>query len=305
MRVGLISKPEHCRPHVRAIKALGVKVEVLGGDPGLTIPRRVDAVVVRTCSISHAAFNVAKAWERDGGTAFFVEGANKAAEAVKEWMDMTLRNLLNQMMDKFGWVHWYLVCKWSPVERKAIGYTGYEKEIEELHTVTPSGVRTAILDLARARGWGKHHLSDANGGTPGRPIQVWAGPDADPKTLNAFTRHVGKQKSKGTEHTEAAAMAVVEAPQMGKVVGEVKAQCDANTQAILEVMDEQRTGAERHDLLLVTTCELADRILVLEEGRGLTTNQTTNPFAVIEDFKRRLAESGFRGTLTLTIGEAE
>ena len=30
MRVGLISKPEHCRPHAKAIKALGVKVEVLG-----------------------------------------------------------------------------------------------------------------------------------------------------------------------------------------------------------------------------------------------------------------------------------
>ena len=87
------------------------------------------------------------------------------------------------------------------------------------------------------------------------------------------------------------------------VVGEVKAQCDANTQAILEVMDEQKAQGERHSVLLVSTCELAERILVLEESRGLTTNQTSNPFEVIEDFKRRLAESGFRGTLTLTIGE--
>jgi hypothetical protein len=46
---------------------------------------------------------------------------------------------------------------------------------------------------------------------------------------------------------------------------------------------------------------------LMEQIEALKTKKAkdgpANPFEVIEDFKRRLAESGFRGTLTLTIGE--
>ena len=350
MRIGLISKPEHCRPHAKALKALGVKVEVFGGDPGLTIPSRVDALVVRTCSISHSAFAIAKTWERDGGTVFYVEGAKKAAKAVKEWMDMTLRNLIGQMMDKYGWAHWYVLCKWSPEDRKAIGYVGYEKGIASLNHITPSGVRTAILSQARERKWEKSHLSAANGGSPGRPVQVWAGPDADPKTLNAFSNLVAQKKAgNASEYPDGvtvsdASIEPEEKPTTPKKTtpksdgAETKVQCESNTQALLEVMSDMETLEGRLEALRewgargwegkqtlenrveclesrvqcledrslphrVFLTAIEERISVLEEGGGSAKSQSTNPFEVIEDFKRKLSASGFRGTLTLTVGE--
>ena len=367
MKIGLISKPEHCRPHAKALKALGVKVEVFGGDPGLTIPSRVDALVVRTCSISHSAFAIAKTWERDGGTVFYVEGAKKAAKAVKEWMDMTLRNLIGQMMDKYGWAHWYVLCKWSPEDRKAIGYVGYEKGIASLNHITPSGVRTAILSQARERKWRKSHLSAANGGSPGRPVQVWAGPDADPKTLNAFS-NLAAQKKAGKDHKYPDGVTVPEYPLSADNIrnllnvpvsdasiepeekpttpkkttpksdgAETKVQCESNTQALLEVMSDMETLEGRLEALrewgargwegkqtlenrveclesrvqcledrsvgVLSLTAIEERISVLEESRGPAKSQSTNPFAVIEDFKRKLSASGFRGTLTLTVGE--
>ena len=46
---------------------------------------------------------------------------------------------------------------------------------------------------------------------------------------------------------------------------------------------------------------IEERISALEEGSGPVKSQSTNPFEVIEDFKRKLSASGFRGTLTLEI----
>lgn len=63
MKVGLISKIEHCGPHKAAIEELGHTVKVLGGNPR-SIPASVDAVVIRIRSCSHPASDVAQAWKR-------------------------------------------------------------------------------------------------------------------------------------------------------------------------------------------------------------------------------------------------
>ena len=400
MRVGLISKPEHCRPHVKAIKALGVKVEVLGGDPGLTIPRRVDAVVVRTCSISHSAFGTAKAWEREGGTVFYVEGAAKAAEAVEEWMAGEVREALNKLMDKHGWMHWYLPCRWDQSERTMLGFND-PALFKVFDGVSDGTIRGAIASLAKRRGWEKVHQGDANAGFPGRPIQVWVveklSQDAE-RALNTFLVQVSQMRAASggklpkvgepsePEVSEPSEPEVSELPTSDIVVEDIKTEVDSNTRDILGVLNEvaaiqdklkeavssseferavtgaaaargvlsQALSAVEKDLkylkgnignALVEMMEhidkiqgrcvvleskaatssglvgriklleemppspfgsewesaIEERISALEEGGGSAKSQSANPFEVIEEFKRKLSASGFRGTLTLEI----
>jgi len=408
MRVGLISKPEHCRPHVKAIKALGLKVEVLGGDPGLTIPSRVDVVVVRPCSISHSAFNVAKAWEREGGTVLYVEGAVKAAEAVEEMMAGEVRGALNKLMDKHGWIHWYLPCQWDGPERAALGF--HDPALFKVFDGVPKGtIRGAIASLAKRRGWQKVSQGDATAGFPGRPIQVWVAEDITPeagRALDTFLVQVSRMRAASGPRRMQGALGPelpkvegplepeeVSKPELSKpevaellipevyellisngVVADIKTEVDSNTRDILGVLGEvseiqnklneavssseferrsQALAAVEKDLKdlkgsidnalvemmdhidrvrdrcavleskAATSSGLAnrikaledrsvgaafrtaieERISALEEGSGPAESQSTDPFKAIEDIKRKLSASGFRGTLTLTIGE--
>jgi hypothetical protein len=187
MRVGLLSKPEHCRPHVKALKALGLKVDVLGGDPGTKIPARIDILVVRACSISHDAFGVAKAWERDGGTVFYEEGATRCAEVVEEWMSTTVRAALKVLLEWKGWFHWYIPCTLSDAQCKSLGLTSaqFAEALKSLKGVSPGTIRGAIASIAKKKGWKKIHRGDANAGFPGRPIQIWAHPSLEKKETHA------------------------------------------------------------------------------------------------------------------------
>ena len=187
MRVGLLSKPEHCRPHAKALKALGLKVDVLGGDPGIKIPARIDILVVRACSISHDAFWAAKAWERDGGTVFFEEGATRCAEVVEEWMATTVRAALKVLMEWKGWFHWYIPCNLSDAQCRSLGLTSpqFAEALKSLKGVSPGTIRGAIASLAKKKGWKKIHRGDANAGFPGRPIQIWASPSMDKPGVHA------------------------------------------------------------------------------------------------------------------------
>jgi len=72
MKFGIVSKEEHCKPHKKALIRLGHKVKVLGGDDGLSIPRSIDALILRVQSCSHAASDVALQWHRDNPTALFI-----------------------------------------------------------------------------------------------------------------------------------------------------------------------------------------------------------------------------------------
>jgi hypothetical protein len=387
MRVGLISKPEHCRPHVKAIKALGVKVEVFGGDPGLAIPSRVDALVVRTCSVSHAAFNAAKAWEREGGTVFYIEGAAKAAEAVEDWVAGKVRDALDKLMDKHGWMHWYLPCRWDESARTMLGFND-PASFKVFDGVSYGTIRGAIASLAKRRGWEKVHQGDANAGFPGRPIQIWVAKkisqDAE-RALASFLVQVSQMRAAAggrlpkvgePSEPEVSEPEVSELPTSDVVVEDIKTEVDSNTRDILAVLNEVseiqnklKEAVSKSELepaiLTLSAVEkdlkylksnlgdaliemrghidkiqgrcvvleskaatssglvgriklleespspfgsewesaIEERISALEEGGGSAKSQSTNPFEVIEDFKRKLAASGFRGTLTLTIGE--
>lgn len=63
MKVGLLSKLPHCKPHVDAIRELGFQVKKLGPSP-TSIPQSVDILVVRVDSVSHGGDAVARKWAR-------------------------------------------------------------------------------------------------------------------------------------------------------------------------------------------------------------------------------------------------
>ena len=65
MLIGVVSKPEHCKPHLKALRKMGHRAVCLGGR-GVTIPANMDVVVLRTQSCSHGASDQAFAWSREG-----------------------------------------------------------------------------------------------------------------------------------------------------------------------------------------------------------------------------------------------
>lgn len=382
MRVGLVSKPEHCRPHAKAIKALGVKVEVLGGDPTMTIPNRVDVVVVRTCSISHTAFGKAKAWERDGGTVFYEEGATKAAQAVQEFIVATATKKVMGVMEKVSWVHWHLLLSLSDDARTQIGVGHINDEMAPFIGMAPSTVRGAINKASVALGWKR--IQRAVNTSSGRPVTIHINPKApDTKVreqqVDLFVKEIhAMQAPKPDKEPDILKVReqLLEAEKERSEPSEVpsKTVVDANTEGILTVMADMDTlrsaieeakdlGQSERTKIRKMYDDLSRRCAVLEAKASVTTSLETrlrnvegkmqnlinrpqaspttvmggksdtakrfeelraemkaevqkaaemmaqnaspsiNPFDVIEKFKSALASSGFRGTLSLTIGE--
>ena len=176
MRIGLVSKSEHCRPHAQALKGLGVKVKVLGGDVGLTIPQRMDALVVRTCSISHAAFNVAKAWERAGGKVFYIEGAGAAAKAVEEWMMDSQIVKMKLLMNRLGWCHWHIIKSLDHETFVRLGIKAEWDKAQEFAEMNPSTVRGLIKRAAEEMKWESISLHPTQVPRRGRPYTFYTKP---------------------------------------------------------------------------------------------------------------------------------
>ena len=63
MKVGLISKLPHCKPHARVIQGMGFELKKLGPSP-TRIPKSLDILVVRVDSVSHGGDAVARKWAR-------------------------------------------------------------------------------------------------------------------------------------------------------------------------------------------------------------------------------------------------
>ena len=84
MRIGIVSKPQHCKNHIRRLTAEGFEVECLGGNPN-TIPPGVELVVLRTDSCSHGASDTVFKWKRDTQRPIVVEnGFSGILKALKE-----------------------------------------------------------------------------------------------------------------------------------------------------------------------------------------------------------------------------
>lgn len=71
--VGLISKPEHCKPHLQALLNKGYDAVCLGGDTGIFFPEDLEVVVLRTQSCSHGASAQAFAHARKTGKPLIVK----------------------------------------------------------------------------------------------------------------------------------------------------------------------------------------------------------------------------------------
>ena len=65
MKVGIISKEEHCKPHAKAIRAAGHEVKLLGGGPLVDVSPSIEVLVCRTASCAHSADATARAVKRE------------------------------------------------------------------------------------------------------------------------------------------------------------------------------------------------------------------------------------------------
>ena len=65
MRIGIISKPEHCKAHAAGLTSDGHSVVVIGGGKNPSVPDAVEVLILRTASCSHGASDVAFAWARE------------------------------------------------------------------------------------------------------------------------------------------------------------------------------------------------------------------------------------------------
>jgi hypothetical protein len=105
-RIGLVSSEEHCKPHAEALRKAGFKVDILGGDPGLVLPTRCDAFIVRVCSISHAAFDVVNEEKRKGSRpVWFLKGVAHVRKLAQEIKTMSLRHTIRTLVEANGWFH--------------------------------------------------------------------------------------------------------------------------------------------------------------------------------------------------------
>ena len=81
--VGIISKADHCKTHVRELTRLGYRVVNLGPNPA-TIPPRIDVTVCRRISSSKAAYRLAQDHKQSGATVIFEDGVGGVVSAVRE-----------------------------------------------------------------------------------------------------------------------------------------------------------------------------------------------------------------------------
>lgn len=72
MKIGIVSKPEHCKPHVRALEELNHQVVVLGSKD-IDLPPSFDLIVCRAVSCSHQAFWDCSEAKREGRRVIFEE----------------------------------------------------------------------------------------------------------------------------------------------------------------------------------------------------------------------------------------
>lgn len=102
MKVGLISKLPHCKPHVGAIKELGFEVKKLGPSP-TGIPKSVDILVVRVDSVSHGGDAVARKWARSTNKPVVYE--NGVSGIRRELSAMTIKNNLRTPPKAAPWAN--------------------------------------------------------------------------------------------------------------------------------------------------------------------------------------------------------
>lgn len=89
MRVGIISKEEHCKPHAKAIRGAGHDVKLLGGGPAVDVSPSIDVLVCRTVSCAHSADATARSVQREGRIpVIFEDSVTRIMAALTKLTDM-------------------------------------------------------------------------------------------------------------------------------------------------------------------------------------------------------------------------
>ena len=84
MLIGIVSKPEHCKPHMKALAKEGHEVRLLGGESCAPYPPSLDLIVCRPASCSHQAFWEAAEAKRNGERVIFENSVTKIVRSVRD-----------------------------------------------------------------------------------------------------------------------------------------------------------------------------------------------------------------------------
>lgn len=82
MKIGIISKEVHAKPHAQQLIAAGHEVIMLGGSPA-SLPKTLDVIVCRTVSCSHAASALATKARREGRKVLFMDSVSSITTEVE------------------------------------------------------------------------------------------------------------------------------------------------------------------------------------------------------------------------------
>ena len=83
MKIGMVSKPEPCKPHMKALVDRGHEVVCLGTEK-VDFPPSYDVFVCRPDSVSHQAFWDASGVKKDGREVIFENSVTKIVKAVEK-----------------------------------------------------------------------------------------------------------------------------------------------------------------------------------------------------------------------------
>tara|TARA_Y100000310_G_scaffold115743_1_gene114338 strand:+ start:2326 stop:3225 length:900 start_codon:yes stop_codon:yes gene_type:complete len=138
--IGIISKKDHCKSHVAALKKRGYRVRVLGDRP-TKVPSSIDLLMCRTLSCSHLGSDVALAHKRAGYPVLMANSVTKLLRYLeglnmeKDWSNATGRELVEETLRVLGFFAPALTRK-DPEEialwAESLGVNMPRKETERL-----------------------------------------------------------------------------------------------------------------------------------------------------------------------------
>lgn len=153
MKIGIISKPEHCAAHIEALAKDGWgEVLELSSAP-TSIPPTVDLVILRTASVAHRGSDTAFAWARETGKPLIVENGLSG-----------IRRELLKFKEQNGK---YLQNKWSEALTTLRALRPTDHPEDHRKALLAMGASPALLDMLLMRASAKPELKG-----PDSP-QIW------------------------------------------------------------------------------------------------------------------------------------
>ena len=174
--IGIVSKPSHCKTHLKALRELGLEATCLGGGKHVRIPPSVEVLILRTASCSHRASDEAFAWVRSKTNTGHLIVQN-GLSAIKR--ELAQAGFLAEVQTV------------SEPEPKALSTTTLEAEMNDLPTIPtiPTSDSQSAQNLSE-EGWDSENL----------PVNLWS----EPPSENWAKVHTSERLQ--TAYTEAQAL---------------------------------------------------------------------------------------------------